>query len=135
MKKIETILSVGVIFKNEIRCLERCVKSLQTLRETLPCQLVMADTGSEDGSHEIAAKYADVFFDFPWIDDFSAARNAVLDRCTGVWFMWLDADEWLDENITELVEFLENPQNWNRYGSAYLTIRNYGTVTVKTCGA
>lgn len=131
MKKIETILSIGIIFKNEIRCLERCVKSLQTLRETLPCQLVMADTGSEDGSRDIAAKYADAFFDFPWIDDFSAARNAVLDRCTGVWFMWLDADEWLDENITELVEFLENPQNWNRYGSAYLTIRNYGTEAMR----
>lgn len=45
--------------------------------------------------------------------------------------MWLDADEWLDENITELVEFLENPQNWNRYGSAYLTIRNYGTEAMR----
>ena len=65
MKKIETILSIGIIFKNEIRGLERCVKSLQTLRETLPCQLVMADTGSEDGSHDIAVKYADVFFRFP----------------------------------------------------------------------
>ena len=89
MKKIETILSIGIIFKNEIRCLERCVKSLQTPRETLPCQLVMADTGSEDGSRDLAAKYADAFFDFTSIDDFYAARHAVLARCTGLCFLGL----------------------------------------------
>jgi glycosyltransferase involved in cell wall biosynthesis len=27
---------------------------------------------------------------------FSAARNAVLDACTGDWFLWIDADEVLD---------------------------------------
>ena len=41
-------LSVAIIFKNEIRCLERCLKSLQPLRERLSLQIVMADTGSVD---------------------------------------------------------------------------------------
>ena len=77
------VLSIGIIFKNEIRCLERCLKSLQSLREAVPCELVMADTGSDDGSREIAEKYADILFDFPWINDFSAARNAVMDRSAG----------------------------------------------------
>ena len=86
------VLSIGIIFKNEIRCLERCLKSLQPLREAVPCELVMADTGSDDGSREIAEKYADILFDFPWINDFSAARNAVMDRSTGAWFLTLDAD-------------------------------------------
>lgn len=131
MKKIDIILSIGIIFKNEIRCLERCVQSLQPLRDAIPCQLVMADTGSDDGSREIAEKYADVFFDFPWINDFSAARNAVLDRCTGVWFMWMDADEWLETDIAELVDFLTQVENWNRYGAAYLTIRSYTTEALK----
>ena len=38
------VLSIGIIFKNEIRCLERCLKSLQPLREAVPCELVMADS-------------------------------------------------------------------------------------------
>ena len=42
------VLSIGMIFKNEIRCLERCLKSLQPLREAVPCELVMSDTGSDD---------------------------------------------------------------------------------------
>lgn len=127
MKNSETILSIGIIFKNEIRCLERCVKSLQPLRDAIPCQLVMADTGSDDGSREVAEQYADICFDFPWINDFAAARNAVLDRCTGAWFMWVDADEWLDEDVAELIDFLQRLENWNRYGAAYVTIRSYAT--------
>ncbi|MDE7243618.1 MAG: glycosyltransferase, partial [Oscillospiraceae bacterium] len=120
-KKI--VLSIGMIFKNEKRCLERCLKSLQLLRAALPCELVMADTGSDDGSREVAEKYADVFFDFPWTGDFSAARNAVMDRCSGKWFFSLDADEWLDEDISQLVSFLKD--NKITEEAAGLTVRNY----------
>lgn len=99
------LLSIGIIFKNEIRCLERCVKSLRPLRDAVPCELVMADTGSNDGSREIARQYADVFFDFPWINDFAAARNALIDHCSGEWFLTIDADEWLGD-VSQLVDFL-----------------------------
>ena len=85
-------LSVAIIFKNESRCLERCLKSLQPLRERLSLQIVMADTGSTDGSREIAARYADVLIDFPWINDFAAARNATLEHCTGRWTLVIDCE-------------------------------------------
>ena len=52
--KTAPLLSIGMIFKNEERCLERCLKSLQPLRDAVPCELVMADTGAEDGSRTIA---------------------------------------------------------------------------------
>ena len=109
-KNKKPILSIGIIFKNEIRCMERCLESLKPLREAISCELVMADTGSEDGTREIAEKYADILIDFPWINDFAAARNAVLDRSSGEWFMSLDADEWLDSDIGKLVEFLSIKQ-------------------------
>lgn len=120
---MKPLLSIGMIFKNEIRCLERCMKSLDKIRQTIPCELVMADTGSTDGSREIAEKYADILVDFPWIKDFSAARNAVLDRCCGKWYLSIDADEWLDENITGLINFLQNPQN-DQFITAAIIIRN-----------
>lgn len=97
--------SIGIIFKNEIRCLERCLKSLEPIRKAIPCELVMADTGSTDGSRAIAEQYADILFDFPWIDDFAAARNAVIDRCSGVWYMSVDADEWFNGDLKELKAF------------------------------
>ena len=119
-------LSIGIIFRNEARCLERCLKSFQALKAAVPCEIVMADTGSTDGSYEIAAKYADILFDFPWINDFSAARNAVMDRCSGKWYLSVDADEWLSEDISELVDFLRSlKKRPERIGS--VVVRNYHT--------
>lgn len=120
-----------MIFKNEARCLERCLESLKPLRAAAPCELVMANTGSEDGSREIAARYADILFDFPWIDDFSAARNAVMDRCSGKWYLSIDADEWLDPNIEELLKFLTRRHNFNFFG---VKIRNYKSAELEAGG-
>jgi len=127
----QPLLSIGMIFKNEARCLERCLRSLKPLREAVPCELVMADTGSDDGSREIAAKYADILFDFPWIDDFSAARNAVMDRCLGKWYLSIDADEWLDPNLDELLKLLTGQHNFNFFG---VKIRNYKSTEMEAGG-
>lgn len=117
------VLSIGIIFRDDIRSIERCLKALQPLRDAIACELVMADTGSKDGSRAVAEKYADILFDFPWINDFAAARNAVLERCTGEWFLAVDTDEYLDADITELLTFLRTSG-----GGANLcrvNIRNY----------
>lgn len=124
---MKPLLSIGIIFKNEIRCLERCMKSLQPLRDAVPCELVMADTGSDDGSRDAAAKYADILFDFPWIDDFAAARNAVIERSSGEWFLTIDADEWLDEDVSQLVRFLTNRKLQQKWSFCAVMVRNYFT--------
>ena len=106
----QPLLSIGMIFKNDIRCIERCLKSLTPLREAIPCELVMADTGSTDGSRKVAEQYADLLVDFPWVNDFAAARNAVMERCTGKWYLTIDTDEWLDEDFSQLVQFLRSEE-------------------------
>ena len=118
------LLSIGMIIKNEMRCLERCLQSLDSLRKTIPCQLVIADTGSTDGSREVAERYADILLDFTWVNDFSAARNAVMERCTGMWYLTIDADEWL-EDIGELVDFLTGPEG-KSFNMAMVYQCNYG---------
>ncbi len=118
------LLSIGMIVKNEMRCLQGCLEALSTLRKIIPCELVIADTGSSDGTKELAANYADILFDFPWVKDFSAARNAVMDKCSGVWFLTIDADECLDQNISELVDALRSPDSLS-YDAMTLILRNY----------
>jgi len=125
-KTMGPILTIGMIFKNEIRCLERCMRSLDPLRKAVSCELIMADTGSNDGSREVAARYADILFDFPWIDDFSAARNAVMDRASGQWYLSIDADEYLDSDISQLVEFLRTSDRVSE-NVCGIRIRNYTT--------
>lgn len=118
------ILSIGLIVKNEARSLEQCLQALTPLRERIPCEVVIADTGSTDATKEIAARYADQLFDFPWIDDFAAARNAVMDRCSGAWYLSIDADEYLDEDVSELVAFLTGEESRQKLG-AFIHIHNY----------
>lgn len=126
-KKIE--LSIGLIVKNEERCLEKCLKALKPLRDAIECEVVIADTGSTDKTKEIASKYADVLFDFKWIDDFSAARNAVLDKCSGRWYMAIDADEYMDESsVNELSSFLKSELS-KKMEFCYIVINNYTNKT------
>ncbi|WP_084700837.1 glycosyltransferase [Streptacidiphilus anmyonensis] len=56
-------------------------------------ELVVADTGSTDGTQELARAAGARVVDVPWTEDFAAARNASLDACTGDWIIWLDADD------------------------------------------
>ena len=119
----QPLLSIGMIVKNEERCLEKCLKALEPLRQAIPCELVIADTGSTDKTKEIASKYADILFDFTWVNDFSAARNAVMNKCSGKWYLTIDADEYLSPDISELVNFLTDSKN--KYILASVIQRNF----------
>lgn len=109
MARKKLVLSIGMIVKNEEKKLERCLRALQPLRDAIPCELLIADTGSTDGTRAIAERYADTVLDIEWTNDFSAARNAVMDIARGVWYLSVDADEYLDD-ATELAQFLAGPR-------------------------
>ncbi|MGI6255628.1 MAG: FkbM family methyltransferase [Acutalibacter sp.] len=126
------LLSIGMIVKDEIRCLQRCLDSLKPLRDAIPCQLVIADTGSTDGTRELAEKSADVLVDFPWIGDFAAARNAAMERCEGEWYLTVDADEWL-EDIEPLVTFLKS-EDQKKFDYVSSIQRNYQDKELKNYG-
>ena len=72
-------------------------------------RLVIVDTGSNDDTVKIAESFSAKIFHFDWENDFSAARNFALRKCTGDWILYLDADEELNENsITELSDKISN---------------------------
>jgi glycosyltransferase involved in cell wall biosynthesis len=87
LKELKMKLTVNMIVKNEESCLARCLESVRGADE-----LVITDTGSVDRTKEIAAEFGATLYDFPWIDDFSAARNFSLSKCTGDWVFIIDAD-------------------------------------------
>ena len=59
-------------------------------------EIVVVDTGSVDRTREIAREFGARVFEFAWIDDFAAARNAALAHATGDYAFWLDADDVVD---------------------------------------
>lgn len=84
-------VSLALIVKNEESCLEKCLSSFKPVVD----EIIVVDTGSTDRTKEIARKFTDKVYDFPWIDDFSAARNFSFDKCTGDFIFWVDADDQL----------------------------------------
>lgn len=123
--KNKIILSVGMIVKNEENHLEKCLSALKKLLDNVPSELIIVDTGSTDRTKEIALKYTDKVYDFEWIDDFAAARNCGLEKAVGEWFMFIDADEYLDENCEEMIQFFTMPEVNERYNSASIMLYNY----------
>lgn len=86
-----TPISVCIIAKDEETRIERLLSSLTPYH----FEIVLVDTGSTDRTKEIAAKYTDCIYDFPWQDDFSAARNFSLSKASNDWVFMMDCDEWI----------------------------------------
>ncbi len=85
----------------------------------------MTDTGCDTEVRNLIQRYSDNIIDFNWIQDF-AARNAGLMRAKGLWFMYLDDDEWFDDT-TDIIDFYfrmsKNIMMWHYIISAITVMR------------
>lgn len=114
------LLSLCMIVRNEAARLEECLESVSALNP----EIVVVDTGSSDGSQEVARRFGAKVISFPWQDDFSAARNRTLEEASGKWILILDADEVIaSEDLPKLRRAINAPQ-----AAAYkMIVRNYSS--------
>lgn len=82
-------VSIALIVKNEEQTLDRCLASLAGAVD----EIVVVDTGSSDATVAVARRYTDRICDFPWRDDFAAARQFAFEQTHGDWVGWVDADD------------------------------------------
>ena len=111
-------LSCAVIAKNEAENVERWFKSLDGLFD----EMIFVDTGSTDGTQEIAKKLGCKVFHFDWIDDFAAARNFAFDQVKTDFAFWNDLDDVLDnregfknwrDTVMELADYHAAPYHYS----------------------
>ncbi len=104
--------------KNEAANLERCLASARPFVD----EIVVIDTGSTDGTQDIAQRFADIYDEIEWPNSFAIARNYTFERSTGDFIIVLDGDE-----------YLPNPDHWAMiraqlhdplFGAARLQVRN-----------
>ena len=82
-------ISLCMIVKNEEAVLKRCLESAREAAD----EMIVVDTGSQDRTKEIAREAGARVFEFPWTDDFAAARNFSFSKAAMDFCMWLDADD------------------------------------------
>ena len=107
-------ISACVITKNE----EQNIGEWLTRMKSVAQECIVVDMGSTDNTVGLVkAAGASVYF-FPWQGDFAAAKNFALEKATGDWIFFLDADEYfpaetlllLEQSIHEAAGHLEQIQ-------------------------
>lgn len=98
-------VSLCMIVRNEEKNLAECLRGVAGVVD----EIIVVDTGSTDRTKAEAERLGAKVFDFPWIDDFAAARNESLRHATGDWVLWLDADDRIDAtNLQRLGAVIDN---------------------------
>lgn len=82
-------ISLCMIVKNEEEVLSRILEPMSRIAD----EIIIVDTGSTDRTKELASQFTPNVYDFPWQQDFAAARNYACSKASKDYWMWLDADD------------------------------------------
>jgi glycosyltransferase involved in cell wall biosynthesis len=111
-------LALSMIVRDAAASLEACLASVRgVVRE-----MVLADTGSVDGTTALAQRLGARVVSIPWTNNFAEARNRALSEVHSDWVLILDADELLDPELSRTIPDLLND---SFVGGYQVTIRNY----------
>src|SRR5260221_10612707 len=105
----------GIILTNdEENSIKTCIESLKWCDEIL-----VIDDESSDNTREIAKKMGAKVFIHLLNRDFSAQRNFALEKASGEWSFFLDADEVISPSLNQEINiYINNPNN--EYSGFYI---------------
>ena len=102
-------LSVVIITHNEEANLARTLESVMPLVSDGNGEIIVVDSGSTDGTVEIAKSFGAKVFAEGW-KGYAAQKNSAIDKATNNWVLSLDADEELSPKLAEdIAALLKTP--------------------------
>lgn len=89
-QKAENIkISACLIVKDEEENISKWLDNVKLFAD----EVIVMDTGSQDGTCAIAEQRVGVCYHHVWQGNFAVARNEALEKATGDWIVFVDADE------------------------------------------
>lgn len=105
MSENKNKLSVCILALNEEKNIEMCLRSIKSISDEI---VVGIDSLSLDKTDEIAKKYTNKVFSLNHEDNFHINKQKVIDKATGEWILWMDADEYLEKDLeNEIAKIME----------------------------
>lgn len=123
MNSEKPVVSISLLCSGRSETTKKCLDSLNSLREKVPSELIIVDTGCNEEMKELLRTYTDHILPFKWCNDFSAARNVGLEAAKGEWFLYLDDDEWFHDT-KEIEDFFLSGEYKDYHYALYIQ-RNY----------
>jgi glycosyltransferase involved in cell wall biosynthesis len=109
-------LSISIISLNEEANLRRCLTSVEGLSE----EIVIVDSGSTDGTAEIAAEFGTRFVTQTWLG-YTAQKNHCLSLCTQPWILALDCDEELTPELRTSIQHFFSHGDEAKFEGAWMS--------------
>lgn len=97
-------ISLCMIVKDEEESLDKCLKSVSSIVE----EIIIVITSDNQKTYEIANKYTKNIYYFQWINDFSKARNFAISKASKDYYLWLDADDYINEEEKDKIVVLKD---------------------------
>ena len=118
MEKISVIVPV---YKIKEQYLKECIESIS--KQTYSnLEIILVDDGSPDNCGEICDLYAEkdsrIMVLHQKNQGVSMARNNAIQKATGEWITFIDADDWIEKNMCELAMEKRDGNDmvvWNMY--------------------
>lgn len=103
------MLSAVIITRNEESRITACLESVKWVDE-----IIVVDNGSMDNTLAIAKKYNAKIFQTN-TEDFASLRNLGMEKVSGEWVLYVDADERVLESLKKEIEALVSFADFSAY--------------------
>lgn len=99
------MISAIILARNEEKNIKTCLESLSWCDEK-----IVIDDSSEDNTSELAKKYGAKVYKRHLLNNFSEQRNYAIEKATGDWILFIDADEVVSSALWyEIMQHINDP--------------------------